>query len=396
MKFTKASVAALTLPAGKSDHFVWDDATPGFGVRLREPDKKIWYAQLRVHGHTKRLALGDVARIDLEPARSAAKRFFAEATLGQDPVKARAEARAKAAITVGNTIEKFIAAKESASRPNTRRHRERFLRKFFAPLHSTPLDAVTRRDVAAAIADIAEAHGLISAKHSRAALNTFYLWSVKEGYAESNPVALTNDPAPGYEPRERVLKPSEIRAIWSSLPATPFGQVVRLLFYTACRRSEIAGLEWSEVDFAKAMLVIPGNKTKNHRAHRLPLAPEAVEILQSIPRQPDSPFVFGGRRGFTTFSYCLGELQKCLAATGGVVEHWTLHDVRRTARSELGELGVQPWIGEQILNHARAGIEGTDNWAKLEKQMRQALDQWADRLRSIVDETESTVVALRA
>jgi hypothetical protein len=76
------------------------------------PNKKIWYARLCVHGHTRRLALGDVARIDLEPTRAAAKRFFAKATLGQDPVKARAE--------------KDIAAKESASRPNPRRHRERF------------------------------------------------------------------------------------------------------------------------------------------------------------------------------------------------------------------------------------------------------------------------------
>jgi hypothetical protein len=46
MKFTKASAAALTLPASKTDHFEWDDVTPGFGVRLRGPDKKVWYAQL--------------------------------------------------------------------------------------------------------------------------------------------------------------------------------------------------------------------------------------------------------------------------------------------------------------------------------------------------------------
>jgi integrase len=144
------------------------------------------------------------------------------------------------------------------------------------------------------------------------------------------------------------------------------------------------------------LLTIPGNKTKNHRTHKLPLVPEAVEILQSIPRQPGNPFVFGGRRGFTTFSYCTGELQKCLAATEGVVDHWQIHDIRRTVRSEMGELGVEPWIGEQVLNHARAGIEGTYNWAKLERQMRTALSLWADRLRCIVEETESTVVALRA
>jgi hypothetical protein len=51
MEFTKASVAALTLPASKTDHFEWDDVTPGFGVRLREPDKKVWCAQLALAFH---------------------------------------------------------------------------------------------------------------------------------------------------------------------------------------------------------------------------------------------------------------------------------------------------------------------------------------------------------
>jgi hypothetical protein len=123
--------------------------------------------------------------------------------------------------------------------------------------------------------------------------------------------------------------------------------------------------------------------------------PEAVEILRSIPRREGNPFLFG-RRGFYSFSYCHGELRKCLAATGDVTEQWQLHDVRRTVRSEMGDLGVEPWIAETILAHKRAGIEGTYNWAKLEKQMRQALSLWAERLREIVEGGESTVMAVRA
>jgi hypothetical protein len=122
---------------------------------------------------------------------------------------------------------------------------------------------------------------------------------------------------------------------------------------------------------------------------------EAVEILRSIPRREGNAFVFG-RRGFFSFSYCHGELRKCLAAIGDVTEPWQLHDIRRTVRSELGELGVEPWIAETLLAHKRAGIEGTYNLAKLEKQMRQALQLWAGRLREIVEGVESTVVPLRA
>jgi integrase len=395
MKFTKASVAALTLPPNTSDHFVWDDATPGFGVRLRGA-RRTWIAQLRVNGRTRRMSLGDVARIELEPARTAAKRFFAESTLGADPIKARQEARERAATTVESVVERYLATRETAARPSTLRHQQRYLRHYILPLHSKPIESVLRRDVALLIDDIAKQHGLSAAKHCRAVLSAFFAWALKQGIAgETNPCTHTNDPNPGAKPRERVLKPEEIRAIWQALPDNAYGQVVRLLFYTACRRVEIAALEWTEVDFDKALLVIPGYKMKGGYEHKLPLVPEAIEILRSIPRQADNPFVFGGRKGFNSFSHFNDELRKALHALGYVTEQWGLHDVRRTIRSEMGDLGVEPWIGEQVLAHRRGGIEAIYNLAKLEKQMRQALQLWADRLRAIVEGTESTVVPMR-
>jgi integrase len=390
MKFTKASVAALQLPAGKTDHFFWDDATPGFGVRLRGT-KRTWIAQMRVHGRTQRLALGNVSQIELEPARSAAKRFFAESTLGKDPAKERAKAREAAANTVGVVIEKYLAAREEVARPNTMRNLNRYLRKLFVPMHGRPIESVTRREVADELNRISKENGKCTAKEARAALSACWTWALKEGIAgESNPVAFTNDPNPGAKPRERVLAPSEIRAIWRALPDLPFGQLVRLCFYTACRRSEIGDLEWSEVDFGKALLTIPGKKMKGRHEHRLPLVPEAIEILRAMPRFEGNPFVFGGRHGFTTFSYFQTALTSCLAATGEVTEQWSLHDIRRTVRSELGDLGVEPWVGETILAHHRGGIEGVYNQAKLEKQMRQALELWADRLRAIVEGKEAS------
>lgn len=397
MKFTKATAASLALPAGKSDHFEWDDATPGFGIRLRG-DRRTWTAQIRVHGRTRRLAIGDIRQIDLEPARAAAKKFFAEATLGNDPAKSRAEARAKAAITVGGTVEKYLTAREAELRPGSFRQVTLFLRQHFKQLHGLPLDSVTRREVAVAVEAITKNSGPVAGARARTVLSGFYSWALRQGLSDgSNPVEHTN--RPGNEtPRERVLAPQEIRSIWLACSGEgDFPRILRLLFLTACRRSEIGSLEWSEINFDRALLTIPGEKVKNHRTHRLPLVPEAAEILRSVPRREGNPFVFGPpRQGYTAFSYAVTELHRCLAATGDVTGHWQLHDIRRTVRSEMGDLGIEPWIGEQILNHARAGIEGTYNWATLERQMRQALGLWGDRLRCIVEGTESNVVALRA
>jgi integrase len=80
-----------------------------------------------------------------------------------------------------------------------------------------------------------------------------------------------------------------------------------------------------------ARLVIPGHKIKGHQEHRVPLVPEAVELLRSLPRA----------------------LRAALAALGEVTADWGLHDIRRTARTEMGDLGVEPWIAERCLAHAR-------------------------------------------
>src|SRR6516225_7417446 len=131
MKFTKASVAALQLPPDKIDHIVFDTETAGFGIRLRKTGSRIFIAQMRINGRTRRISIGDVGRIELETARVFAKQFFAQSVLGTDPKAARAEAKAKAAVTVGPTIELYLAAKETSLRSISFKQAARCLRRYF-------------------------------------------------------------------------------------------------------------------------------------------------------------------------------------------------------------------------------------------------------------------------
>jgi integrase len=398
MKFTKQAVASLTLPPDKIDHIVFDDVTAGFGVRLRKTGSRIFIAQMRINGRTRRISIGDVGRIELETARTFAKQFFAQSVLGTDPIAARAEAKAKAAVTVGPTVELYLAAKETSLRPVSYKQAVRCLRRYFVGLHPLPVSSVTRRDVAAAVTEIAKDHGKVTAARARSHLSAFFSWCLKEGIGgEANPVANTNDPAPDEQPRDRVLSPEEIKAVWRSLPDTEFGKVVRLLFLTGCRRAEIGSLQWSEINFDKALLTIPASRMKGGAEHRLPLTPEALAILKPVAPRPGNKFVFGGaRNGFTAFQYSMRELRSALAVTGLVVERWTLHDIRRSVKSELSELLIEPWISERILAHVRGGVEGVYDWSRLEQPMRAALSRWAARLHAIIEGGESNVVALRA
>jgi integrase len=397
MRFTKAAVAAIAVPPGKADHFEWDDSCPGFGIRFRG-DKRTWIAQLRVNGATRRLSLGDVRRIELDAARTAARKFFAQATLGDDPIKARAEARAKAATTVGSTVELYLAAREGVLRPSSLRQTTRYLRVNFADLHPLPVASVSRRDVAVAVGEIAKGHGKIAAARARANLSAFFTWCLKEGIGgESNPVANTNNPAEDEAPRDRILNSEEIRHIWHVLPDTSFGKVVKLLLLTGCRRAEIGSLQWSEVDLDQALLKIQAKRMKGGKEHRLPLVPAAIDILRSVAPRSNNSHVFGSPlSGLTGFSQPLKELRGALAAMSYVTEDWTLHDIRRTVKSEMSELGIDPWISERILAHVRSGIEATYDWSKLIGPMRIALLKWSDRLDCILAGTDSNIVTLRA
>jgi hypothetical protein len=199
MKFTKAAVAALKRPADKADHVEWDDDLPGFGVRMRG-DTKTWLVQYRVGLQQRRESLGDVRQVLLEDARRIAHQRFAQAHLGIDPVAERAKARtaaAAAALTVGAVADRYLAVKEAMHRPNTHVAARRYLTKHWRPLRDRPLDNVKRADVAALLHDLTKAHGRIAAARARSQLSALYIWSMKEGLAEANPVASTNAPVAG-------------------------------------------------------------------------------------------------------------------------------------------------------------------------------------------------------
>src|SRR4051794_36902879 len=143
MRLTRPHVARLTLPAGKSEIIVFDEALPGFGVRLRAGGKRTWVAQYRIGAKQRRVSLGSVEAVDPDEARKLARSTLAKAHLGTDPQAEKAEARAKAALTLGPMIETYLAT-HAADRlkPKTLHDASRVLRLCWKPLHGTPLHRI--------------------------------------------------------------------------------------------------------------------------------------------------------------------------------------------------------------------------------------------------------------
>ena len=230
-------------------------------------------------------------------------------------------------------------------------------------------------------------YGRTSAARARGVLSALFTWAMKEGLCDANPVLGTNDPSAGIPSRDRVLNDREIHAIWNACQDDDFGRIVKLLMLTGCRREEIGGLRWEEVDPGTNVMTIPGPRTKNGRDLMLTLPEVAICILQLAPRRKDRPYVFGGRGGgFSAWSYStIGINSRITGAAGKPLPHWTLHDLRRTFRTGLGRLGVAPHVAELAINHVKGGVEAIYDRYRYQPEIKAALSLWADHVGSIVD-----------
>jgi integrase len=310
MKLTKGSIAELKLPAGKDEFVFWDSDLPGFGLRLRKGKhgiNKTYRIQYRVGARQRSKSL-DCRKVSPEDARKVARQLFAQAHLGIDVAgekdKARADA-ARARLTLAAVSDRYLAVKADELKSGTYSESayvaaQRYFKMHWAALRDRPLDDIKRIDIAAILQELTSKRGRSAAAKSRDMLSALYRWAMAEGLCDSNPVVATRDPEAGVLPRERVLSDNEVKVLWNALDDDEFGAIVKLLLLTGCRRAEIGGLVWSEVDEEGGTLTIAGARTKNRRTLVLPLPPMAIHILRKVPRN-HNPNVFGGRDGFTSW-----------------------------------------------------------------------------------------------
>jgi len=387
VKLTKSEVDKLTLPTGKSDHFVWDDAMPGFGVRLRGPNKS-YVIQYRVGRQQRREAIGHVGKVTLEAARTIARKRFAAIELGNDPGaerRAKREAANAVVLTLGDVAGRYLDAKRDTLRPNSFKSTERNLKVHFGPLAGRPLAEIKRQEIAARLQEIVKQFGRTAAARARSTLSTTFVWALKEGLLETgqNPVTLVNDPLAGVDnSRDRVLSDVELAKVWAACRDDDFGKIVKLLILSGCRRDEIGSLKFSECDLDTGTITIAAERSKNRRAHCLTLPPTALDILQSIPRRENRDYVFGqSGQGFQRWGAYTTALRERL----GEMPPFTLHDLRRTFRTGLGRLGIPSHVAELAINHTRQGIQAVYDRHTYQHEIASALAQWAAHVAAIIE-----------
>jgi len=158
---------------------------------------------------------------------------------------------------------------------------------------------------------------------------------------------------------------------------------------TGARRNEVRCMAWSELDLDAALWRLPAERNKSARAFELPLLAPVVETLRMLPRLGPMVFALDGKRPMNVH-----KLIDRVRSDAGLF-NVRLHDLRRTLRTGLAELGVTFEVAERVLNHAMPGLQAVYNRHSYAAEKRAALALWAEHVLALAEEREATVVAFR-
>jgi integrase len=365
-----------------------------------------WALRYRHNGIPRKFTLTGVSGI--KDARKQAEEVRGEIARGDDPAAMKAIRRAPlpavaAPESFAAAVEVFLA-RYVATRQNTRSayETERLLRTKVLPLWGEKnLREIRKADVHALMDRIIDANAKVSANHVLSKLKTCWKFWIGRDMCELNPVAGIEKPIKQLA-RERVLADEEMLAILNAVDGCgwPYGPAVALLAATGCRRDEIAGLRWSELDFENGLIAIPSSRRKAGIAHTIPLSSMARAIIADLPRWGESEWVFparpraGGRGGQHFSGFSKNKLR--LDQLSGVRD-WTLHDLRRTMATRMQALGIRPEVIEACLGHERQGIIAVYQRHRFIPEMTAAFEAWARYLDGLrhPEQAPANVISLR-
>jgi integrase len=345
-------------PPATGDRIVyWDEGLPCFGLMVTKRGHKSFVVQYRTGGISRRLTFKAAPKggLSLDKARREAKAVIGEVTKGGDPLTERRKQAQAAENTLRSVAEEFLMREGRKHRSNDRRRAD-LERLIFPTLGARQIGDVRRSEITRLLDKIADERGPVMADSALSSLRRIMNWHETRSDDFNSPIkrGMTRT-SQAEQRRQRILSDDELRAIWGAVEAHPsvFGRLMQFLLLTATRRNEAACAEISEV--AGNEWTIPARRYKTGLELLVPLSPAAQAILRKTPRIGTRYlFTNDGCHPISGFSKLKERFDKACG-----VEGWTIHDLRRTARSLMSRAGVSSDHAERCLGHVMPGIRGT-------------------------------------
>jgi integrase len=346
---------------------------------------------------------------------------------GRDPAKERRKAKAAAENTLRSVAENYLA-REGGQLRTVDVRRATLQRLVYPALGARQIDEVKRSEINRLLDNIEDDHGPRMASLTLAYLRRLMNWHAARSDDFRSPIVRGMGRGVTTK-RDRVLTDDELRAFWKASEAWehPYSRLLRFTLLTATRRQEAAGMTWSELK--QGIWTVPAARYKTKLDFEVPLSGAAWEVLVTAPlvaelrrgvaelgNKPDAVTPKEGIVFTTTGKTCMGafskfkrqfdvlmldELRKSAVDQGEgaaeiILARWTVHDLRRTARSLMTRAGVPADHAERALGHVLGGVRGVYDRHSYFDEKRHAFEALAAQIARVLDPKPNVIPMRRA
>lgn len=405
---------AKPIDGKQTDYF--DTNVKGLVLRVSPAGTRTWnFVYSRPDGRRARLTIGRYPEIPLggeNGVRQRVKDMRSKVGDGDDPIQDR---KAKeAARTVADLVADYLR-RHAASKRSHDEIARRLNLDVTGVIGAIRLADLHRRDITRCIDAVMDRGSPAAANRLFDDLRALLRWAKARGDLDENIADGMRRPAAKVA-RDRALSADEIRAVWTALPDADMREstrrIIRLCLITGQRVGEMTGMTREELDLDNRLWTIPAARSKNGREHKVPLSTMAEDIIREQIAYVDAicarkgravpPSIFpapGGREPVNRAAVSKGVRRQMRNGKILGASPWTPHDLRRTAATQMAEIGISPFVIGHVLNHATVteSTVTTKIYSRYDygKEKREALEAWADRLAGIVA-GGADVVQLRA
>ena len=384
-------------------------APRGFGVRVTASGARAFIINYRLRGREHRFTIGAWPDWSALKAVREARILRQRVDRGEDPLKDRAPIPTTKSVSgvIDDFMTRYVRNKERPLR-SANQIQSAFDRLVKPRIGKIGVYDLRRSQVAELLDKVEDEAGPVQADRVRAYLRKALSWYAERDDEFNLNAAFVRVGAranPKERARTRVLSDDEIRIIWPMLgEAGTFGALLKMLLLTAQRRDEVANMSLKEIG-TDGIWTIPAERYKTKRPNFVPLSKEALAIIEAQPRIERCDYVFPSlvNTPFTGFGKSKARLDKAVLdmqkriKKGAKVEplpNWTLHDLRRTAKTLMARAGVRPDISERVLGHVIADVERTYDRHSYSDEKRDALEKLAAMIDRILNPPPSNVATL--
>jgi integrase len=370
----------------------------GFGVRVTASGARAFILNYRLRGREHRFTIGAWPDWSALKAVREARNLRQRDDRGEDPLTDRAPIPTTKSVSsvIDDFMTRYARNKEKPLR-SADQIQSAFDRLVKPSIGKIGVYELRRSHVAEMLDKVEDEAGPVQADRVRAYLRKALSWYAERDDEFNLNAAIVRVGAranPKERARTRVLSDDELRVAWPLLSeAGTFGALLKTLLLTAQRRDEVANMTWTEIG-TDGTWTIPAERYKTKRPNHVPLSTAALRLIEAQPKIDGCDYVFPSRTNtpFSGFGKSKARLDKKMllytpkgAKGAGLPPNWTLHDLRRTAKTLMARAGVRPDISERVLGHVIAGVEGTYDRHSYANEKRDALEKLASVIQRILN-----------